>query len=340
MLPLRRAAASLYLLVAVGGLLAQDAKVELASGPVAGSALPACLVYAPSGPLAGTEFDATKRLGKGPGVFLFVHELNRNTAPLLSGLDRLSAQLAWTGLETFTVRLAADRTEAETAVKRSSDALKMYRPILVSTEGAEGPGGFALHRQATLTLVLAKDGVVVRSVAFTDTGRADLPMLRKLVEEVTGPIPTDPQQLRAAMAARLTKDPARLQELVIDLALQLQRAEQANEARAERPVGREMRPAADAKSGAKPGDAAQKSPRVGKAPEDDELRALLRRAIQKAADGAELDAVFAAVDKRVGDDAGLRAQVVEMWKLMLSLDYGTDDAKVRAKAWLELHGPK
>ena len=97
-----------------------------------------------------------------------------------------------------------------------------------------------------------------------------------------------------------------------------------------------MRPAADTK----PGEAAQKPPRVGKAPADDELRALLRRAIQRAADGAELDAVFAAVDKRVGDDAGLRAQAVEMWKLMLSLDYGTDDAKVRAKAWLELHGPK
>ncbi len=337
MLPLRRAVGcALVWLAAGGGLRAQDTKPELRSGPVAGVPLPACPVYAPSGPLAGTEFDATQRLGKGPGVFLFVHELNRNTAPMLSGLDRLAAQLAWTGLETFTVRLAADRTEAEAAVKRSSDALRMYRPILVSTDGAEGPGGFALHRQATLTIVLAKDGVVVRSVAFTDTGRADLPMLRKLVEEVTGPIPSDPEKLRAAMAARLTKDPERLQALVIDLALQLQRAEQANETRAERPGGMQRKPADDAK----PGESAPKAPRVGKPPEDDELRALLRRAIQRAADGAELDAVFAAVDQRVGDDAGLRAQVVEMWKLMINLDYGTDDAKGRAKAWLERHGPK
>ncbi len=314
----------------------QSPPVDLVSGPPAGGALPACKVYAPSGPFAGVEFDAAARLGKGPGVLLFVHDLSRNTAPMITGLDRLAVQLAWTELETHTIRIAADRNEAEAAVKRSSDALQMYRPILVSPDGIDGPGGYALHRQATLTLVLAMDGIVVRSVAFTDTGRADLGRLRSLVEEVTGKIPTDARALRAALEERLTRDPERLRALAIEQALLLQRVEKTDEGRMQgRPARGEMQ--TDGK--APKADAAQK-PREGKAPEDDALRALLRRAIQKAADANELDAVFTAVDERVGDDATLRTQAVEMFKLQLSLDFGNDDSKRRAKAWVDNHGPK
>jgi hypothetical protein len=79
---------------------------------------------------------------------------------------------------------------------------------------------------------------------------------------------------------------------------------------------------------------------VGKAPEDEELRGLLRRAIQLAADAAELDAVYAAVDKRVGDDAALRQQAVEMFKLQISLGYGSDDSRPRAQKYVDAHGAK
>lgn len=334
--PAARLAALPLFLVACCALRAQSPdSTGIVSGPAPGTSLPACRVYAPSGPFAGTEFDAAARIGKAPGVLLFVHELTRNTAPMISGLDQLGVQLAWTGLETHTIRIAADRNEAETAVKRSSDAMQLHRPILVSTDGVDGPGGYALHRKATLTLVLAKDGAVVRSVAFTDTGRGDLGRLRSLVEEVTGPIPTDAKALRAAMEERLTRDPERLRALAIDLALLLQRVERANDGRAQDRPMRDAR--APAKGEVPAADAAPKKPREGRPPEDDELRALLRRAIQKAADAAELDSVFAAIDARVGTDASLQKQVVEMFKLQLSLDYGNDDSKRRAKAWLDAH---
>ncbi|MCC7065453.1 MAG: hypothetical protein IT456_21795, partial [Planctomycetes bacterium] len=267
-LPTSRPLAILALSLLVPFLAAQDTP-ELSSGPAVGIDLPACAVYAPSGPFAGTEFDAAQRIGKGPGVLLFVHELTRNTAPMITGLDRLAVQLAWTGLETHTIRIAADRNEAEAAVKRSSDALQLHRPVLVSTDGGEGPGGYALNRKAMLTLVLAKDGKVVRSVAFTDTGRADLTKLRGLVEEVTGPIPTDAKALREAMEQRLTRDPERLRQMTIELALLLQRTERTNDQR----MQRNARPEAPADA-AKPGDVVPQRPREGKPPEDDELRAL------------------------------------------------------------------
>ncbi|MCA8963832.1 MAG: hypothetical protein KDC48_03050 [Planctomycetes bacterium] len=340
--PPRAVAAVLGLFVIASPLLAQDPEAALQSGPPAGAPLPACKVFAPSGPFAGTEFDAAAQIGQGPGVLLFVHELTRNTAPMITGLDRLAVQLAWTGLQAHAVRVAPDRTEAELGSKRSSEAMGLHRPIVVSVDGAEGPGGYALDRKATLTLVLANEGKVVRSVAFTDTGRADLQKLRGLVEEVTGPVPTDAAELRKMMEARLTRDPEQLRRLAIDLALLVQRVDSVNEARMQRQRENQQRQQQRQQGGQAEGQMRPNptKPREGKAPEDEQLRDLLRRCIQRGADSAELDAAFAAIEKRIGDDAGLRKQGVEMFRLMLSLDYGNDDAKARARKFVDQYAGK
>ncbi len=311
--------------------------VPLASGPLAGVVVPTCQVFAPSGPFAGQEFDVAARLGKAPGAILFVHELTRNTGPMIGGLDKLGVQLAWTGLQVFMVRIAADRTEAELGSKRSSEAMALQRPLLVSVDGSEGPGAYALHRQATLTLVLCKDGVVAKSVAFTDTGRADLGRLRSLVEEVTGPVPTEPAELRKVMAARLPRDAESLRTMVIELTMLLQQLERTEQNRMQRQQAPAGRGPADAGAQPRPDPA---RPREGKAPEDDELRTLLRRCIQRAADDAELTAAFQGVDARIGTDAGLKAQAIDMFKLMVSLDYGNDDARRRAREFLARHAPR
>lgn len=335
------AAVLLFACLAPSAVGQEAATPELTSGPAPGTALPPCNVWAPSGPFAGTEFDAAARIGKRPGVLLFVQELSRNTGQLFMGLDRIATEFAWTGLETHTIRIAADRTDAEAAVKRTSESLMMLRPIVVSTDGLDGPGGYALHRKATLTLVTCKDGVVVRSVAFTDTGRADLPRLRGLVEEVTGSVPKDPAALRAAMAERLPRDPEQLRALATEMALLLQRAEKRDDDRQQQRAARDMAQRPMQGDGSKPAEgAAPAKPRAGKAPEDEELRGLLRRAIQHAADAAELDAVYTAVATRVGDDAGLRGQAVEMFKLQVSLGYGNDDSRARAQKYVDANGTK
>src|SRR5258705_347502 len=87
---------------------------ELVSGPAAGAALPKAMVYAPSGPHAGQELDARTTLGDGPGVLLFIHEVTRETAPVIGGLDRLALEFAPLGFHALAIRLAADRSQAET----------------------------------------------------------------------------------------------------------------------------------------------------------------------------------------------------------------------------------
>lgn len=307
---------------------------EPEGGPPVGQPLPPCTVYAASGPMAGQEFDVAARIGNGPGALLFVHELNRNTGPVIGGLDRLAVEFGWTGLQTFTVLLAGDRNDGEATVKRSSAAMGMHRPMLVTVDGAEGPGGYALARKGTLTLVLANEGRVHKSVTLVDTGRNDLPRLRALLEEVTGPVPTEPEALARAIEQRASRDPEILRAQLLDLLVAMQRdRDRAQNAATRRPNPRMQRDGAQPEPAA--ATEAEARPREGRAPEDEELRTLLRRAIQRAADKTELDAVFTAIETRAGTSAALKDQTVEMFKLMLSLEYGNDDARARARAFLD-----
>jgi hypothetical protein len=213
----RKLALMAVLLPLVRPLPAQD----LVSGPEAGRPVTPIRVYAPAGPRAGTEFDVAEAIGAAPGAILFVHEISRNTAPVIGGLDALALEAGLLGFRAFTVALAGDRTAAETQLRNSSAALRLVNPMLLSLAGAEGPGNYALNRKCTLTLVLVKDGKVHRSVPFTDTGRQDLPRIRELIQEVTGPIPADEAGLRAAAGASLPDDVAALKERVVSLTLAL-----------------------------------------------------------------------------------------------------------------------
>jgi hypothetical protein len=217
--------------------------------------------------------------------------------------------------------------------------------MVISLDGVDGPGNYALNKKCTLTLVLCKDGKVQRSVGLTDTGRQDLSQVQQWIEELTGPIPTDEALLRTAIAAHLPEQPDALRARAVDLSLELRRLRKQVQDLQNRGSGNQRRqpqpergmreqpmrePATE-----RPANPAADKPREGKAPEDEELRGLLRAVINKFASSEDLDEVFAAIDQRIGADAGLRAQGADMFKLMLSLDYGTDEAKKRARTWLD-----
>ncbi len=315
-----------------------DRGPTLVSGPAAGSKLEAVRVSAPIGPYPEPEFDAAAALGEGSGAFLFLHEITRNVAPMIRAFDDLAIELRWVGFRGYPILLAGDRNSAEEQVVRVSRALRLAYPITVSTDGIEGPGSYALHRRATLTLVLAKDAKVVRSVAYTDTGENDVAKLREMVYALCGPIPEDEDALAKFVAERLPKDGAALRDETVRLVLELRRLRaELRDLRAERRRGgrREMR----GPRGGRPPRPGAEAPRQGERPSDAALLLLLRRSIQPDATEDNLDRVFADVEKRAGESADLRRQAVEMFRLMLHLDYGTASAKRRARAFVQKHSP-
>jgi len=214
-----------------GGSLFRGVAQEIVSGPAVGTKLTSVRAYAPLGPYAGREFDAAAEIGDRPGALLFLHEMTRNTYHVIRGLDELASEYALTGFRSFTLRLAGDRTSAETAISARNGrdtgghrfsvvgkfgALHLRNPIALSLDGLDGPGNYALNRKAVLTLILVKDGKVLNSIAFTDTGAKDVETVRKWVKETVGPIPEEDAALSKLISQRLPKDRDELRKLAVE----------------------------------------------------------------------------------------------------------------------------
>lgn len=357
--------------ITIGVIVTQGFAQDIVTGPPTGTALTPVMGYGAGGPhpgpFDGRELDVAAEIGDGPGALLFVHEITRNILPVVRGLDITANRFAIKSFKSFTLLLHADRSEAESRLKAVNGSLKLRNPMLLSLDGAEGPGNYALNRKATLSLILVNHGKVVRSVALTDVNQEDVGKLSEWVEELTGPIPSNPAELRGLVEAGLPKDTESLRKLALDqgvqiqaLYAQLQRVQnrtagmQPNRMTPERrdpPRARAARPGAPGRRDGTP-EAAQERPttdattpppvqvRQGKPPEDPELNSLLRSFIRKTHDAAQVDAIFADIQKRAKVNDDLTTEAVEMFKLMLSFRerYGTDHAQELAEGFLKAHG--
>ncbi|MED5381617.1 MAG: hypothetical protein VYC47_03525 [Verrucomicrobiota bacterium] len=342
---------TLALALGLAGQYGQAA--ELTSGPPTGSPLAPVNSYALHGPHKGQEFDAAKALGQGPGALLFIHELTRNTIPVLRGLDDLTSEFSILGFRSHMLLLHDDRTAAENRLKAINGSLKLAHPIILSLDGLEGPGDYALNRRVALTLVLARDGQVTRSIALTDTGQHNLPELREWVEAVAGKIPADPDELRKMIAVNLPKSSDAVRELAVEQGAQLQRLRarlarlesgQMNKRMQQRRPQRMKRDAADTarQSAAESAPAKPAAKREGAPPEDAALQSNLRAFIRKTNSDKRNDEVFAKITARATESAELTRQAREMFRLVLSLKdrYGTPHAHALAEGFLDKHPAK
>ena len=334
----------------LSGVCAQDREeAAIRSGPAKGAGLTPVKCYASHGPHAGKEFDAVAELGEAPCGILFIHELTRNTAPVIRGLDQWAVDFGVLGFKSYTVALSGDRTAGEDLIKRVNGSLKLANPIVLSTDGAEGPGNYGLSRKPTLTFVFAKGGEVHRSIALTDTGPNDVPKIREWIEEVAGKMP-EGEALKALIAKNLPEGDEEVRELAVEQALELRRLKAQLRRRGQQGMrsNRQMRSSRERprpqsggeQSGrAKPkrAEAASepKKEREGAPPTDEELRGLLRSFIRKTNDEERSKEIFADIEKRANESEDLHNQVVEMFKLMLSIDYGADHAQSLAGEFLE-----
>lgn len=320
---------------------------KVVSGPPRGTALPTLRVAAVTGVDAGSEFDLAERLRGGPAAILFVHALDRNTAPVLRAFDQESAALAVLGMAAGIVYLAPDRTEAEQRVPVVSRALSLLTPMVVSADGAEGPGGYALARRATLTLVLARDGVVTDSVALVDTGRQDLEFVQLCLASVAG-TPPDDRELPSALAKAVPADVATLQRIVVQLEQQrrtlLQQLEQARQAQAAARRGDAARPAMAAATPPSPtspaattGETQAVAAIVG-AVQDLELGQIVRRWLRRDASAADLDDAMAALEQRLLAVPAVREQAIAAGKAVLAHQAGSVAVQQRLRDWLQRQG--
>ena len=356
----------ILLLIGSGLVHGQD-DAPITTGPPPGTDATPVMAYAPVGPRAGEEFDAAAAIGAGPGALLFIHELTRNGLPVIRGLDQIGAEYALLGFKSHTFLLSDDRTASETKLKAVNGSLKLRNPIVLSLDGMDGPGNYALNRKAVLSLVMLKNGKVHESVAFTDVNAEDAKRVRELIAAVAGELPRDPAAVREMAEEAIPEDPKALRKLAINQAVELQRLrtevsrlkEQAMGARMqgpgrapnpamrgsqppnptpgggppapERPRGRPQRPPLETS------DTPSPPKREGKPPEDAELNALLRAFIRKDNDEASVDRIFADIEARAGKSDALKSETIGMFKLMLSFRdrYGIPEAQALAEKFLD-----
>ena len=349
---------------------------DVTTGPAAGAPLTPVMAYGAggnhAGPYAGREFDAVKEIGDGPGALLFIHELTRNIIPVIRGVDQAGSEFSVLGFKSFTLILSPDRTAAENKLKATNGSLKLRNPMVLNLDGAEGPGNYALNRKAALSLILVNKGKVVRTHAFTDVNQKDESIVRGWIEEMTGPIPSNPNEYRKLVESQLPKDGEALRAMALNQAVEIHQLHARLKRLQEQSGGRygmqsnrqnmrkgkapqkrmapargEARPNAERGAGKSKGKASGESApkaaaaqRQGKSPEDPQLNDLLRSFIRKTHDDGAADKIYADIQARAKESDALRGEAVEMFKLMLSYRdrYGTKHAQSLAENFLKKHG--
>ena len=337
------------LLISQIPILAQEG---ITSGPEKGTSLTAIRCFATHGRHAGEEFDAADDLGKAPSAILFIHELTRNTAPVIRALDEMAADYGVLGFRSHTVALSGDRTAGEDLLRRVNGSLNLSNPIILSLDGAEGPGNYGLSRKPTLTFVFAKDGVVEQSIALTDTGPNDVPKVKEWIEGVAGALPDDDGELLALIKKNLPADESALRDHAVHQALELRHLRQQLRQREQQQGGagataggamqRGDHPATQSEkedAPPQPDAPGEKPPRKreGSPPDDGALQTLLRSYIRKTNGDGKVDDLFAEIKARAAESEDLHGQTIEMFKLMLSFrdNYGTQHAQQLAEGFLK-----
>jgi hypothetical protein len=64
---------------------------------------------------------------------------------------------------------------------------------------------------------------VIKSIALTDIGKQDRKLLRRLIEELTGPLPSDTEDYLDLVRKKLPTDPKAMRELVLKQGMELHR---------------------------------------------------------------------------------------------------------------------
>ena len=203
---MKRASAAVFLLLFLPNLhvYSQD---TLFSGPQPGEPLLPFKVLAVNGPDSGREVDYISRYGDSPLLLVFAHYIDRNVYRILWPCDRYAAERASAGLKTLYVYLAPEKVAGERRMAQVVKSLSLEVPAAVSLDGEEGPGAYALNKQAAVTVIVAKDRKVVANVTLVQPGLTDSPrIIAEVAKLVGGHIPTA-EELNRGPGSRMAPSP-------------------------------------------------------------------------------------------------------------------------------------
>lgn len=192
----RTMATTRIILVMLLGLLCgplAQAQETLFSGPQVGEPLPPLPVRGLTGEWAGKKFDALDHIKQQPTLLVFFHTLTRPAFGMTRALAKFADTKKSAGMQTVIVFLTNDATETEQWAKILPRQMPDGPIYCLSPEGVEGPGAYGLNRNVTLTILVAKDGVVTANSALAQPQlQADGKKILQAIVEVTGggPVPS------------------------------------------------------------------------------------------------------------------------------------------------------
>lgn len=175
-------------LMVAAGLAARPCAAEesVFSGPQVGEPLPGFEARGVYDDQSGQTIDIVQLAASKPLVLVFVHPpVTRPSAAVARGIAAYGAQHAKEILHA-TIWLHDDRSAAEAYLRRARRSLQLQGLVLLSLDGAEGPGALGLNRDVGLTVLVARDGKVTANFALVQPSTTDGPQIIQAIAGTAG----------------------------------------------------------------------------------------------------------------------------------------------------------
>ncbi len=172
----------------IAGLVACTAHAEIASGPNAGTAIPALKVFAVTGDQQGKELDYAAERGTKPTIYIFVQHdrFDRPLARLLKALEK-SAIDAGNDVSLVTVFLTSDEAKTKEHLPRIQMSLTFTaNPLTVFPGATTGPDGWAVNTDAQLTALVVINGKVADAFGYRSANETVAPEIVDALKKAIG----------------------------------------------------------------------------------------------------------------------------------------------------------
>jgi hypothetical protein len=143
--------------------------------------------------LAGAESDGVKvgnnlcyrcKNGSRPQVMVFTRSADSKVVALVNKLDEHVSKNSDKQLRVFVNYLGDSKDAAsEGAKKLAADSKAANVPFVVPNEFENGPEDYGLNAKAEITVMVANEGKVTQSIAFSKASDLDLAAVEKAVEK-------------------------------------------------------------------------------------------------------------------------------------------------------------